>query len=54
MIIDRSEIADLLNRLAFVSDVQRLRVFREAVAETGGVYAVPEVGDRTGSHLVEV
>lgn len=44
----------LLNQMAHMGEVPQIKTFRKAVQETGGVYAVPEVGDRTGSHLVEV
>ncbi len=54
MIIDRSEIADLLNRLAFVGDVRQIDLFRNAVRSCGGAYVMPQAGDRAGTHLVEV
>lgn len=48
------KIRKLLNQMAHMGEVPQIKTFRKAVQDTGGVYAVPEVGDRTGSHLVEV
>lgn len=48
------KIRKLLNQMAHMGEVPQIKTFRKAVTNNGGTYVVPQSGDRTGSHLVEV